>query len=128
MLVKHALATGEYNRRRAECETGVDHFARDRPSVRALRDVTELELEAALGDLPELIYRRCRHVITENVRVLEAASALEQVDLERFGQLMNESHRSLRDDYEVSCAELDLMMVGYELWMPQRDITAEGRQ
>jgi galactokinase len=109
-MVKHALATGEYNRRRAECETGVNHFARGRPSVRALRDVTELELEAAVGDLPELIYSRCRHVITENVRVLEAAAALEQVDLERFGQLMNESHRSLRDDYEVSCAELDLMV------------------
>jgi len=108
--VKHALATGEYNRRRAECERGVKHFASGRPSVRALRDVTEVELEAAVGDLPELIYRRCRHVITENVRVLEAASALEQVDLERFGQLMNESHRSLRDDYEVSCAELDLMV------------------
>ncbi len=109
-MVKHALAAGEYNKRRAECEAGVHHFARTRPDVRALRDVTELELEAAREDLPELIYRRCRHVITENARVLEAASALECGDLDRFGQLMNQSHRSLRDDYEVSCAELDLVV------------------
>ncbi|HEY3039622.1 MAG TPA: galactokinase [Pyrinomonadaceae bacterium] len=109
-MVKHALATGEYNARRAECEKGVNHFAGVHPEVRALRDVTEVELEAAAGDLPELIYLRCRHVITENARTLEAASALELGDLERFGQLMNQSHRSLRDDYEVSCAELDLMV------------------
>jgi len=110
-MVKHELAAGEYNKRRAECERGVNHFAKGRPSLRALRDVTELELEATRDDLPELIYRRCRHVITENARVLEAASALEQGDLDRFGQLMEQSHRSLRDDYEVSCAELDLMVL-----------------
>jgi galactokinase len=109
-MVKHALAAGEYNKRRAECETGVNHFARARPGVRSLRDVSELDLPKAGKDLPALIYRRCRHVITENARVLEAASALAEDDLDRFGQLMNESHRSLRDDYEVSCAELDLMV------------------
>jgi galactokinase len=110
-MVKHELAAGEYNKRRTECETGVNHFAKGRPAVRALRDVTEFELEAARADLPELVYRRCRHVITENARVLEAASALEQGDLDRFGQLMEQSHRSLREDYEVSCAELDLMVL-----------------
>jgi galactokinase len=109
-MVKHALAAGEYNTRRAECEAGVSHFAKLRPGIRSLRDVNELELQKAAEDLPELIYRRCRHVITENDRVLEAASALEQDNLDRFGQLMNQSHRSLRDDYEVSCAELDLMV------------------
>jgi galactokinase len=109
-MVRHALATGEYNKRRADCERGVSHFAKERPDVRALRDVTETDLEAARVDLPETIYRRCRHVITENTRVLGAASALKQEDLKRFGHLMNESHRSLRDDYEVSCAELDLMV------------------
>jgi galactokinase len=62
------------------------------------------------GDLSEVIYRRSRHVITENARVLDAAAALEKGDLEDFGQLMNSSHRSLRDDYEVSCKELDLMV------------------
>lgn len=109
-MVKHALATGEYNARRAECETGVRHFARIRPDVRALRDVTVDELELEKNDLPGVIYRRCRHVITENARVLEAARALEQGDLEAFGRLMNESHSSLRDDYAVSCKELDLMV------------------
>jgi galactokinase len=118
-MVKHALATGEYNKRRAECERGVNHFAKARPGVRALRDVTELELEAAREELPQLIYRRCRHVITENTRVLEAAAALEQGDLDRFGQLMEQSHRSLRDDYEVSCAELDLMV---QLAQPVRGV------
>ena len=109
-MVKHELASSEYNVRRAECEAGVHHFAQSRPNVRALRDVTAAELERSRVDLSEVIYRRCRHVISENARVLEAAEALESSDLEAFGQLMNESHRSLRDDYEVSCKELDLMV------------------
>jgi len=62
------------------------------------------------NDLSEVIYRRCRHVISENARVLQAAKALKQSDLDAFGSLMNESHRSLRDDYEVSCKELDVMV------------------
>ena len=57
-----------------------------------------------------MIYRRCRHVVTENTRVIEAAEALEQHDLDRFGRLMGASHVSLRDDYEVSAEELDLMV------------------
>lgn len=109
-MVKHALAAGEYNVRRAECEAGVRYFACLRPEVSALRDVKEADLEEQVRDLPEVIRRRCRHVITENVRVLEAAESLQSGDLDRFGRLMNESHDSLRDDYEVSCAELDLMV------------------
>jgi galactokinase len=109
-MVKHALAGGEYNVRRAECEAGVRHLARWLPNVRALRDVTIEELERYGRDLPLVIYKRCRHVITENARVLEAAAALERGDLRAFGKLMAESHRSLRDDYEVSCAELDIMV------------------
>lgn len=109
-MVRHALATGEYNARRAECEAGVRYFARIRPDVRALRDVSESDLDRDGGDLPEVIRRRCRHVITENARVLAAGASLESGDLNRFGQLMNESHQSLRDDYEVSCTELDLMV------------------
>ena len=108
--VKHALAAGEYNTRRAECEAGVRHFAQSLPNVRALRDVTEADLKRYGDDLSEVIYRRCRHVITENARVLAAAKSLEGGDLEGFGSLMNESHRSLRDDYEVSCEELDVMV------------------
>jgi len=109
-MVKHKLASSEYNNRRAECEAGVRHFAKWRPYVRALRDVTVNDLEGHGRDLPEAIYKRCRHVVSENARVLKAAEALERGDLETFGGLMAESHRSLRDDYEVSCAELDTLV------------------
>jgi galactokinase len=109
-MVKHSLATSEYNVRRKECEAAVHHFAQSRPNVRALRDVTETDLKLYGADLSEVIYRRSRHVITENARVLAAGAALEKGDVEAFGQLMNSSHRSLRDDYEVSCKELDLMV------------------
>ena len=109
-MVKHELAAGEYNKRRAECEEGVRHLAQRLNGVSALRDVTLSQLESAGQDLPEVIYRRCRHVISENARVEQAATALERGDLDEFGRLMGESHRSLRDDYEVSCHELDLMV------------------
>ena len=109
-MVKHELASGEYNKRRAECEAGVSRLARDLPHVRALRDVTLADLARYSRDLPELIYRRCRHVVSENARVMEAVGALESGDVAVFGRLMAESHRSLRDDYEVSCTELDLMV------------------
>ena len=109
-MVKHELASSAYNERRAQCEAGVKHLARFLPDVKALRDVTLDELEQFGRDLPAVVYSRCRHVITENARVLAAAEALEQHDLHRFGQLMAQSHRSLRDDYEVSSKELDLMV------------------
>jgi galactokinase len=109
-MVKHSLATSEYNARRRECEAAVNHFAQIRPGVRALRDITEVDLELYGSDLSDAIYRRSRHVITENDRVGAAAAALEKDDLVAFGQLMNSSHNSLRDDYEVSCKELDLMV------------------
>jgi galactokinase len=109
-MVKHELASSAYNERRAECEAGVKHLAAALPHVTALRDVNLEELAQHGRDLPEVIYRRCRHVISENARVLESGEALERDDLNSFGQLMNESHRSLRDDYEVSCPELELMV------------------
>jgi galactokinase len=109
-MVKHKLASSEYNRRREECEAGVKHLAQILNNVTALRDVTLEQLEKYGKDMPEVIYRRCRHVVTENARVLEAGEALVRGDLNGFGQLMYESHRSLRDDYEVSCEELDLMV------------------
>jgi len=109
-MVRHELAAGEYNRRRADCEAGVKILEKTLPLVRALRDVTIADLERHRARLPERIYRRCRHVITENARVLDAAHALETGNLTGFGQLMSESHRSLRDDYEVSCRELDLLV------------------
>lgn len=109
-MVKHNHAAGEYNRRRADCEAGVSILRKSLPKVRALRDVTLSELEAHRAALPEVVYRRCRHVISENQRVLDAAEALRSGDLDRFGQLMHESHCSMRDDYEISCPELDLLV------------------
>lgn len=109
-MVKHELANSEYNARRAECEEGVRLLGRQLPGIDSLRDVTTDDLERFGADLPDVIRRRCRHVVTENARVLSAASALERKDLETFGELMRQSHRSLRDDYEVSCAELDLLV------------------
>jgi galactokinase len=109
-MVKHDLASGAYNERRQQCEEGVKLLRTVLPNVTALRDVTSQQLEEHRKELPEVIYRRCRHVVTENERVLDAASALKQGDVAKFGQLMNQSHQSLRDDYEVSCAELDLMV------------------
>lgn len=109
-MVKHQLAAGEYNLRRASCETGVGILRQHLPGVRALRDVTLPDLEKHRNELPELVYRRCRHVISENDRVLAAADRLQSGDLVRFGQLMYESHTSLAGDYEVSCEELDLLV------------------
>ena len=109
-MVKHELASSAYNERRAQCEAGVRHLAQFYPNVRALRDVTIEQLEQHRTELPDVVYRRCRHVITENARVIEAGEALAQQDLNRFGKLMGESHVSLRDDYEVSSVELDLMV------------------
>jgi galactokinase len=104
--VRHELATDGYNDRRAECEAGVRAIRARSPGVVSLRDATVQDL-AALDGVP-LLQRRCRHVISENARVLETAAALTRGDFRRVGGLMNESHRSLRDDYEVSCDELNL--------------------
>jgi galactokinase len=109
-MVKHELASSAYNERREQCEAGVRVLAQFYPNVRALRDVTIEQLEQHRKELPEVIYRRCLHVVTENARVIEAGAALEQRDLSHFGKLMGESHVSLRDDYEVSSDELDLMV------------------
>jgi galactokinase len=109
-MVKHSIASGEYNSRRAECETAVRLLARRIAGVRALRDVTLADVERYRHDLPDTIYQRAHHVVSENERVLRAAEALERGDLSAFGQLMRQSHLSLRDDYEVSCEELDVMV------------------
>jgi len=109
-MVKHSIAGNEYSQRRAECEECVRYFNRFRPEVTALRDVTEDDLRQHGAGLSEVLLRRCRHVIRENARVLAAADALNAGELQRVGELMYESHASLRDDYEVSCPELDLMV------------------
>jgi galactokinase len=109
-MVRHELASGEYNARRAECEAGVRMLRKHLPGIRALRDVSMDEFERYGEDLPETIRKRCRHVISENRRVALAAEAIERGDLQGLGQLMRESHESLRDDYEVSCREMDIMV------------------
>jgi galactokinase len=109
--VERGLTGSEYNTRRRQCEEGVRILRQHRsPEIRALRDATLEDIEACSDHLPEVVYRRCRHVVTENPRVLETIQALEADDLDRVGQLMQESHRSLRHDYEVSCIELDLLV------------------
>ena len=109
-MVKHQLASSEYNARREECEQGVRILSKHRPNIQSLRDVSIEDLERHGSELSEVVYRRCRHVITENDRVLRAATALRHGELSTFGELMAQSHQSLRDDYEVSCTELDLMV------------------
>jgi galactokinase len=108
--VKHSLVDSEYNKRRQECETGVAILSQKHPNIRALRDATLAELNALKNELNQTIYRRCRHVITENQRVLKSIESLKENDLVTFGKLMNESHDSLRDDYQVSCSEIDLLV------------------
>ena len=107
--VKHDLATSEYNNRRKDCEEAVAFLRTSMPSIRALRDVSLVELERHGRGMNERTYRRAHHVISENERTLEAATCLKAGEIERFGQLMVASHQSLRDDFEVSCKELDIL-------------------
>ena len=109
-MVRHALAGGEYNQRRAECEEGARFFAERLPGATALRDVSLADLGKCGAKLPAIIRRRSRHVISENLRVQQAAAAFEKGDLELVGRLMADSHASLRDDFAVSCSELDVMV------------------
>jgi galactokinase len=109
-MVKHTHASSGYNDRRADCEAGVRALAATQPEVRALRDVALTDLESHRAEMTDRVYRRCRHVITENARVLGAADALTRGDLDGFGMLMVESHESLRDDYEVTTTEIDALV------------------
>jgi len=109
-MVRRGLVDSAYNERRAQCEEGVRLLRRRLPDVKALRDVTVEQLEAHRADLPELTYRRCRHVVSENTRVLHSVAALKAGRSAEFGALMNESHDSLRDDYQVSREELDTLV------------------
>jgi len=113
-MVKHENAGGEYNRRREECDLGVKTLSQWYPGIRALRDVSLPQLEEHSLDLPATIYQRCTHVVGENQRVHKSEAALLSGDLQKFGQLMQASHRSLRDLYQVSCPELDAMVEAAE--------------
>ncbi len=108
--VRRTLAGSEYNVRRSQCETGVSVIAKTHPDVKTLRDVTFDQLETHKAQMDEVVYRRCRYVLEENQRVTDACAALQQGDLTAFGKLMDGSHKGLRDDYEVSCDELDILV------------------
>jgi galactokinase len=103
--VKHALVGGEYAERRKHCEHVARHLG-----VNALRDATMEQLDASRSGLDDVLFRRARHVISENIRTTDAASAFAVGLWQQAGALMAASHDSLRDDFEVSCAELDLLV------------------
>jgi len=108
--VSHRLPAGEYNSRREECEQAVALLASKIPQLGALRDLELAQLEDEKKMLDDRLYRRCRHVVTENQRVNDANSALRRGNVARLGELITASHVSLRDDYEISCAELDSLV------------------
>lgn len=108
--VRRKLTSGEYNKRRAACEEAVRLLQPDLPHVRSLRDVSVEEFDRLAGKLPEEIGKRARHVVEEIGRSKQAEALLEAGDVQNFGRLMNECHVSLRDLYEVSCPELDVMV------------------
>jgi galactokinase len=109
-MVKHAVATGEYGDRRDEVEAGQAVLRRERPKIELLRDATLADLEACRDKMSPASFARCKHIITENARVMAAREALLEGELERFGALMIEAHASMRDDFEASCPEVDALV------------------
>jgi len=108
--VTHSLASSEYNKRQATCNEGVAILQKYLPSIQKLRDVQAATLKQFEAQLPNHIYKRCQHVVTENKRTLAAAKAIHEKDHQLLGQLMYNSHFSLQNDYEVSCPELDFLV------------------
>lgn len=109
-MVKHSLASTEYNTRRIECEEGVSIIRKFYPQVSSLRDATLTMLEKHSSSFPRKIYDRCSYVIRENSRVLDASKDLDNGDLYSFGKKMYETHHGLSELYEVSCEELDFLV------------------
>jgi galactokinase len=108
--VRRQLTSGEYNRRRSACEEAVRLLKKVLPDIKALRDVSVEEFNHHAANLPEEVAKRARHVVEEIGRSRQAEPLLEAGQIEQFGTLMNECHVSLRDLYEVSCPELDVMV------------------
>ncbi len=115
--VPRGLVDSEYNKRRSECGRCVE-VLKERKNGSALRDYSFEDLREIMGLLPESVRKRCMHVVDENRRVIDAKEALKKGDFVTFGRLMNRSHESLRDLYEVSCPELD--------WLVKRAWETEG--
>jgi galactokinase len=108
--VRRSLATSAYNERRAACEQAVAILQAYLPGIRALRDVSTAQFTQYSDHLPELVARRAQHVVEECARVQEALECLRRSDADGFGRLMIATHASLRDLYEVSCPELDVLV------------------
>ncbi len=108
--VKHELVQGEYQARRNQCQRAVEILKKRYPAVKALRDVTLEMLETVRMGMDPMVFLRATHVITENRRTQDFAAALEKNDWTTAGRLMYESHQSLRDNYGVSCRELDILV------------------
>ncbi|KAG7354733.1 galactokinase [Nitzschia inconspicua] len=108
--VQHDIAGGEYPVRVAQCKTATEALRQVNPNIESLRDATPDDVETAREYMDETSYKRAKHVTTENERTLQAKEELERGDWNRVGELMNESHASMRDDYEVSCEEVDVLV------------------
>jgi galactokinase len=108
--VKHALGTSEYAKGQSECAEGLAMLRKDHPGMRALRDASAGMIEPHAGTMSDVVFRRLRHVVSENDRVLQARTAMESGDDAAMGRLLYASHESLGRDYEVSCAELDTLV------------------
>lgn len=108
-MVRHELTGGEYGQRRKQCEAAVAYFQKSNPRVRFLRDVTMDQVASGKSVLGDETYRRARHVVGEIARTQDAAKFLQAGKFDEFGRLMQQSHASLRDDYQVSCDELDYL-------------------
>ncbi len=108
--VEHALADSAYNERRRQCEAGVAVLHQHYPEVTSLRDATAEMLDQHRQELGPVVYRRCAYVVAENARVEAAGRHLLADDLAAVGQLLYATHAGLRDDYEVSCPELDFLV------------------
>jgi len=102
---KRTLVGSEYNTRREQCEAGAHFFGK-----KALRDVTLDEFTTSVNDLDPVVAKRVRHILTENIRTVEAADALAKGDFVRMGQLMAESHASMRDDFEITVPQIDTLV------------------
>lgn len=109
-MVKHSLASSQYNVRREQCEAGVSVVARHKPGVELLRDVTMDDLDACREEMDPVVYRRCSFVIRENARLMAACAAMERGDYQELGRQIYAAHEGLSKDYEVSCKELDFLV------------------
>jgi galactokinase len=108
--VKHSLSSSEYNTRRKQCEQGVAWIKEHHPGVNSLRDVTMQMLQQYVQPKDELIYKRCKYVVEENIRLLEGCEDLKKGNLEALGKKMFRTHEGLSKEYEVSCKELDYLV------------------